>query len=86
MSEKPETEDFDDDVDEAVSDTDDVDLDRIAKELDFARRHGGNGKPGMPALRRLELLREQKLTAELTSDFDDYDLDEPLTASRGSRR
>lgn len=85
MSEKPETEDFDDDVDEAVSDTDDVDLDRLAKELDFARRRG-TGKSGMPALRRLELLREQKLTAELTSDFDDYDLDEPLTASRGSRR
>lgn len=81
MSEKPETEDFDDDVDEVASDTDDVDLERLAKELDFARRRG-NGKAGVPAWRRLELLREQKLTAELTSDFDDYDLDEPRIARR----
>ena len=85
MIEKPETEDFDDDVDEVAGDSEEVDLDRLAKELDFARRRG-NTRPGVPALRRLELLREQKLTAELTSDFDDYDLDEPLTASRGARR
>ena len=85
MSEKPETDEFDDDVDEAVDDGDDVDLDRAAREMEMARRRG-NGKAGIPALRRLELLMEQKRTAELTSDFDDYDLDSPLEVSRGGRR
>lgn len=85
MSEKPETDEYDDDVDEADSDTDDVDLDRAAKELEFARRRGG-GKAGIPAWRRLELLMEQKRTAELTSDFADYDLDKPSGSTRSLRR
>ena len=80
MNEKTETEEFDEDVDEVAAEADDQDLDRATRELEFARRRG-NGKAGMPALRRLELLREQKLTAELTSDFDDYDLDEPVQAT-----
>lgn len=80
MNEKTESEEFDEDVDEVAAEADDQDLDRATRELEFARRRG-NGKAGMPALRRLELLREQKLTAELTSDFDDYDLDEPVQAT-----
>jgi hypothetical protein len=35
-------------------------------------------------LRKLELLAEQRRTAELTSDFNDYDLDEPKR--RGAAR
>ncbi len=54
---------------------DEVDLARLTRELDQARRRGA--KQGVPALRKLELLAEQKRTPELTSDFDDYDLDEP---------
>lgn len=84
MNEKTESEEFDEDVDEVAAEADDQDLDRATRELELARRRGsgnGNGKTGMPALRRLELLLEQKRTAELTSDFDDYDLDEPVQAS-----
>jgi hypothetical protein len=80
MNEKTETEEFDEDVDEVSADSEDQDLDRATRELESARRRG-TSKSGMPALRQLELLREQKLTAELTSDFDDYDLDEPIQAS-----
>jgi hypothetical protein len=74
MNEKTETDEFEEDDD--VVDADDQDLDRATRELEFARRRGGS-KAGVPALRRLELLLEQKRTAELTSDFNDYDLDEP---------
>jgi len=38
----------------------------------------------VPAWRKLELLAEQKRTAELTSDFEDYDIDEPKGARRNS--
>jgi len=82
MSEKTESEDFDEDADEPVSDSDDVDLDRVNKDLELAKRRGNKGSD--PAWRRLELLMEQKRTAELLSDFDDYDLDAPV-AGRGSR-
>ena len=80
MNEKTESEEFDEDVDEVAAEADDQDLDRATRELELSRRRGSS-KSGMPALRRLELLREQKLTAELTSDFDDYDLDEPVQAT-----
>ena len=76
MSEKQEAEDFDEaDEDEALDGGDEVDLVRLTKDLDIARRRGA--KNGVPAWRKLELLAEQRRTAELTSDFDDYDLDEP---------
>jgi hypothetical protein len=82
MSEKQEAEDYDEaDDDEALDGDDEVDLARLTKDLDIARRRGA--KNGMPAMRKLELLAEQKRTAELTSDFDDYDLDEPKAARRG---
>ncbi|MGC4028064.1 MAG: hypothetical protein QM696_04220 [Steroidobacteraceae bacterium] len=84
MSEKPETDDFEEDLDEAVLDADDVDLE-LTQELELVRQPD-RGKAGVPAWRRLELLMEQKRTAELTSDFDDYEIDEPRTVSRGARR
>ena len=72
MSEKPESDEFEEDEDEApVSDGADVDLDQVNKELDLAKRRG---KLGDPAWRRLERIIEDKRTAELTSDFDDYDI------------
>lgn len=83
MSEKPETEEFDEDADELVSETDDVDLDRVTKDLEMAKRRGQKGAD--PAWRRLELLMEQKRTAELLSDFDDYDIDLPGEGARRSR-
>jgi Ni/Co efflux regulator RcnB len=77
MSEKQEADEFDD-ADEDALDHDEgdaADLARMTRELDQARKRGA--KHGTPAWRKLELLAEQRRTRELTSDFDDYDLDEP---------
>lgn len=71
MSEKPESDEFEEEeADEPAGETD-VDLDQVNKELDLAKRRG---KLGDPAWRRLERIIEDKRTAELTSDFDDYDI------------
>jgi hypothetical protein len=72
MSEKPEEEFEDEEADEPVVGDTDVDLDQVNKELDMAKRRGQ--KVGDPAWRRLERLLEDKRTAELTSDFEDYDI------------
>jgi hypothetical protein len=72
MSEKPESDEFEEDEDDTpVSDGVDVDLDQVNKELDLAKRRA---KLGDPAWRRLERLIEDKRVAELTSDFDDYEI------------
>jgi len=80
MSEKPESEEFEDEEDDTPVVGEDVDLDQVNKELDLAKRRGQ--KLGDPAWRRLERIIEDKRTAELTSDFDDYDLDEPNPRKR----
>lgn len=73
MSEKPESEEFDDEEEaEATASAEDVDLDRVIKDLDLAKRRGQ--KLGDPAWRRLERLLEEKRTADLVSDFEDYDV------------
>jgi hypothetical protein len=72
MSEKPEEEFEDEEADEPVVGDADVDLDQVIKDLDMAKRRGQ--KTGDPAWRRLERLLEDKRTAELTSDFEDYDI------------
>jgi hypothetical protein len=82
MNERPEEdfEDEDDDLDRGE------DVDRAMRDIDSARRRGAQ-KGVDPAWRRLERLREDKRTAELTSDFDDYDLGpEPMRAGRGRKR
>jgi hypothetical protein len=87
MNEKPESDDFEDEeADEAPVESDDVDLDRVMKDLDVAKKRGT--KLGDPAWRRLERLREEKLTAELTSDFDDYDIgvDDGKPAAKASKK
>lgn len=73
MTEKPESEEFDDEEEEEASaSSEDLDLDRVIKDLDLAKRRGQ--KLGDPAWRRLERLLEDKRTAELVSDFEDYDV------------
>jgi len=74
MSEKPESDEFEEEeaADEPLVGDSDVDLDQVTKELDMAKRRGQ--KVGDPAWRRLERLLEDKRTAELTSDFEDYDI------------
>ncbi len=83
MSEKPE-EEFEEEVDEPTIASEDVDFDRVIKDLDLAKKRGQ--KLGDPAWRRLERLREEKHTAELTSDFDDYDIDGDGTGKKSVRR
>ena len=81
MNEKPESEEFEEDEEEtAFEATSEVDFDRLAKDLDAAKKRGQ--KLGDPAWRRLEKRREEKYTAELTSDFDDYNIDDDSTAVR----
>ncbi len=86
MSEKPESDEFEDeDAEEPVGEEADVDLDQVIKDLDLAKRRGQ--KVGDPAWRRLEKLLEDKRTAELTSDFDDYDIgdDDPSKPRRKAK-
>jgi hypothetical protein len=77
MIEKQEADEFDDSDEDSLDEVADeeVDLARLARDMDLARRR--NARAGIPAWRKLELLAEQKRTAELTSDFDDYEIDEP---------
>ncbi len=88
MSEKPESDEFEDEEQPDVAETAEaVDYDQVVKELDLAKRRGQ--KLGDPAWRRLERLREDKLVAELTSDFDDYDIgvdDDGAPAKKRARR
>ena len=86
MSEKPESEEFEDEeADEPVTEDGDVDLDQVIKDLDLAKRRGQ--KVGDSAWRRLERLLEDKHTAELTSDFEDYEIgDDGDTPRRGRRK
>jgi hypothetical protein len=73
MSEKPESDDFEEDeVEDPVDAGEYVDVDRVMRDMDQARRRGQ--KLGDPAWRRLERMLEEKRTAELVSDFDDYDI------------
>jgi len=51
-----------------------MDLDRAIKDMEIAKRR--SVKAGEPAWRRLEQRLEQKRTAELISDFEDYDIGE----------
>ena len=86
MSEKPESDEFEDEeADEPVAEDGDLDLDQVIKDLDLAKRRGQ--RAGDPAWRRLERLIEDKHTAELTSDFEDYDIgDEGGPGGAKSRR
>jgi hypothetical protein len=88
MSEKTESDDFEDEeAQEPVAEEGDVDLDQVTKDLDLAKRRGQ--KVGDPAWRRLERMLEAKRTAELTSDFEDYEIgvdDDELKRSRRRRK
>jgi hypothetical protein len=72
MSEKPESDEFEDEDAGETTGEDVEDLDQVIKDLDLAKRRGP--KNGDPAWRRLEKLLEERHTAELTSDFDDYEI------------
>ena len=74
MSEKPESDEFEEeDAEEAAPGGDDVDVDHIMRDVESQRRRAPKGAE--PAWRRLERVMEERRTAELLSDFDDYDID-----------
>jgi hypothetical protein len=73
MSEKPESEEFEEeDVEDVAPGSDDVDVDHIMRDVDSQRRRAPKGAE--PAWRRLERVMEERRTAELLSDFDDYEI------------
>src|ERR1700761_6161084 len=75
MSEKPESEEFEEeDAEDAAPGGDDLDVDHIMRDVDSQRRRAPKGAE--PAWRRLERVMEERRTAELLSDFDDYEVGE----------
>ena len=75
MSEKSESDEFEDEESEDVSsDEESLDVDRLMQDLDKRKR--GAPKGVEPAWRKLERMLEQKRTSELLRDFDDYDVGE----------
>ncbi|HTT03752.1 MAG TPA: hypothetical protein VMF64_00570 [Steroidobacteraceae bacterium] len=80
MGANPDSEEFDeDDGEEIAPEEEELDLARAIKDMDIAKRRGD--KVGEPAWRRLEQRLEQRRTAELISDFEDYDVDDSGGAS-----
>jgi hypothetical protein len=86
MNEKAQDDEFeDDDADEIADGGEEVDVDHLFRDLDKRKRAGV--KAGDPAWRKLERIREEQRTAELVSDFDDYDIgDAEDGESPGSHR
>jgi hypothetical protein len=73
MSEKSDTDDFDEeDAEESATDADDSELDHLIRDVEKQRRKAAKGQE--PTWRRLERVMEEKRTAELLSDFEDYDI------------
>jgi hypothetical protein len=73
MSEKPESDEFEEeDAEDAAPGGEDVDVDHIMRDVDSQRRRAPKGAE--PAWRRLERVMEERRTAELMSDFDDYEI------------
>jgi hypothetical protein len=73
MNEKPESEEFEEeDAEDATPGGEDVDVDHIMRDVDSQRRRAPKGAE--PAWRRLERVMEERRTAELMSDFDDYEI------------
>jgi hypothetical protein len=101
MSEKPESDEFEEeDAEDTAPGGDDVDVDHIMRDVESQRRRAPKGAE--PAWRRLERVMEERRTAELLSDFDDYKIadaddqgisdaddlgeEEPAHASRTARK
>jgi len=75
MNEKGDADEFDDDDgDETSVDGEDADLDHLIRDVEKQRRRAAKGQE--PHWRRLERVMEEKRTAELLSDFEDYDISE----------
>ena len=74
MSEKPESDEFEeDDAEDTPPGGDDVDVEHIMRDVESQRRRAPKGG-AEPAWRRLKRVMEERRTAELMSDFDDYEI------------
>ena len=83
MSEKPESDEFEEeDAEDTAPGSEDVDVDHIMRDVDSQRRRAPKGAE--PAWRRLERVMEERRTAELMSDFDDYEIGGDATAADAS--
>lgn len=86
MSEKPKEEFEDEEPDELEEAQEDLDVDQLMRDFDTRKRRGARSAGNEPAWRKLERIREEKRTAGLLSDFDDYDIDDtdagPVKKSR----
>ncbi|HVC01507.1 MAG TPA: hypothetical protein VND80_04805 [Steroidobacteraceae bacterium] len=73
MSEKPESDEFEEeDAEEPAAGAEDVDVDHIMRDVESLRRRTPKGAE--PAWRRLERVMEERRTADLLSDFEDYEI------------
>ncbi len=73
MTEKPESDEFEEeDAEDVAPGSDEVDVDHIMRDVESQRRRAPKGAE--PAWRRLERVMEERRTAELMSDFDDYEI------------
>lgn len=86
MSEKPESDEFEEeeDTEDAPPGGDDVDVDHIMRDVESQRRRAPKGTE--PPWRRLERMMEERRTAELLSDFDDYEIDDAVDADKASAK
>lgn len=84
MSEKSESDDFEEEEDDPVVEEEDDDLEEVIKDFDLVKHRAP--RAGDPAWRRLERLIEEKHTAELTSDFEDYQIEEGKRMAARPRR
>lgn len=85
MSEKAD-ESFENDEDEVAEGDDDVDLDEIIRDFDSSKRRRAPRGVHEPAWRRLERFLEERRTAGLLTDFDDYDIGDGKPPSKKQGR
>jgi hypothetical protein len=85
MSEKPKEEFEDEEPDELEEPVEDLDVDRLMRDFDTRKRRGARAAAAEPAWRKLERIREDKRTAGLLSDFEDYDVDETGSEKKSRR-
>lgn len=75
MSEKPEEEFEDEEPDELEDAEEDLDVDKLMRDFDTRKRRGAR-VASEPAWRKLERMLEDRRTAGLLSDFEDYEVDD----------
>lgn len=90
MSERPKEELEEEEPDELEDAEEELDVDKLMRDFDTRKRRGVR-VAGEPAWRKLERMLEDRRTAGLVSDFEDYEVDDRgagdgAAAGRKSRR